>query len=130
MTAPGLLPSPPRQLAERGWRIRLHAGAAPPSVVAAARRALRVALAAPGAAAVGFALFRPDEDGWALPVHTWHGGELRHEALLLPDERNWPRRCPALARGLRTADDVMFLSREAAAWRRQRGDADGAGARS
>jgi hypothetical protein len=125
MTSAGLLPSSPHLMAERGWRLRLHPGAAPPAVVAAARRAVRAILAAPDEAAIGFAFLRPAEGGWGLLVHIWRGRELLHEApLLLPDDGGPPRRCPALAPALGTADEVMLLAREAAAWCHHGDDAD------
>jgi hypothetical protein len=120
-------PPLPRLLdvAERGWRLRLHAGAAPPTTADAARRAVRALLAPPGDVAAGFALLRPAEGGgWALLVHVWRDGTLLREALLLPEDRAPPRRCPALARSLGTTDDVLLLAREAAAWARHGGDAD------
>jgi len=116
----------PPVLAERGWRLRLHGPGAPPSAVAAARRAVRAALADPGERAVGFALLRPSGDGgWALLAHVWRGAELVREAsLLLSEDGGPPRRCPALARSLGTAEDVLRLGREAEAWGRCGGDAD------
>ena len=125
MTVADLPPSPPPHvLAERGWRLRLHAGAAPPAVAAAARRTVRAALAAPGEAAAGFALLRPAEGGWALGVYTWRGAELLREALLLPESGGPPWRCPSIARSLGTAADVLLLAREAAAWAQHGGDVD------
>jgi hypothetical protein len=110
---------------ERGWRLRLHAGAAPPTTADAARRAVRAVLAAPGEVAAGFALLRPAEGGGqALLVHIWRGGELLREALLLPEDGAPPWRCPSLAHSLGTTDDVLLLAREAAAWARHGGDAD------
>jgi hypothetical protein len=124
MTAAQLPHTPSTILSERGWRLRLHAGDAPPSIGAAARRAVRAAQAAPGETAVGFALLRPTKGGWSLAAHIWHGTELLREALLLPDTRSPPRRCPSLARSLGAAQDVMLLACEAAAWQRHGGDAN------
>lgn len=112
-------------ITERGWRLRLHAGAAPSTIADAARRAVRAVLAAPGEVATGFALLRPAEGGgWLLLVHIWRGAELLREALLLPEDGGPPRRCPSLARSLGTTDDVLLLAREAEAWVRHGGDAD------
>jgi hypothetical protein len=125
MAASSLLNDHAHILIERGWRLRLHTGTAPPEVAAAARRAVRAVLAAPGAAAVGFIVLRPVAGGWALLAHTWQGSELLREAsLLLPDNGGPPQRCPTLAGSLGTADDVLLLAREAIAWQRHRGDAD------
>ncbi len=110
---------------ERGWRLRLHSGAAPPTTSDAARRAVRAVLAAPAEAAAGFALLRPAQGGgWLLHVYVWRGAELLREALLLPEHGAPPRRCPSLTRSLGTTDDVLLLAREAEAWVRHGGDAD------
>ena len=119
-------------LAARGWHAKLYASVPEadglrPEDLAAAERAWRGGVAAPGATPVaGFALLRLHRAGGdlAFSAHWWEGALLRRTALLLPGCGGPPRRRQEAAGQVGDVDEILLMAREAAAWRRCVLDAD------
>jgi len=119
-------------LSARCWQAKLYALAVEaaglrPEDLAAAERAYRAGIAAPGTARVaGFALLRlGDEPGsLVLSAFWWEGATLHRVARMLPGCGSPPRRPSDVAERIGDVDEVLLMAREAAAWRRCVLDAD------
>jgi hypothetical protein len=119
-------------LSARSWQAKLYAMAVEaaglrPKDVAAAERAYRAGIAAPGTTRfAGVALLRlgVEPSSLVLSVFWWDGPMLRRDSRLLPGCGSAPRRLSNAGEQIGNVDEVLLMAREAAAWRRHVLDAD------
>ena len=113
-------------LVARGWQTKLYAPAAGaaglrPEDLAAADRAYRAGIAAPGASRVaGFALLQPASDAGSLTfsAYWWDEAMLHRVGLVLPGCGSPPTRQHEAIGRIGSVDELCLMAREACAWRR------------